>query len=119
MSTRQFRALRLSLALLLTSAPGAWAQVPADIAKQMRDAGPIDDALGTAKMYRPLQPGRDPNVQTTRDVSHRPHPRLLLDVSTSVNAGAPTRPVLIFVADGGGSRQMRGPDAEPFFDNML
>lgn len=107
------------VALVLAAAPDAQAQVPPDIAKQMRDAGPIDDAMGTAKMYRPLQPGRDINITTTRDVSYGPHPRLLLDVATSVNAGAPTRPVLIFVAGGGGNRAMRGPDGEPFFDNML
>ena len=119
MNTHVWRALGVSLALALICAASAQAQVPPDVAKQMRDAGPIDDALGTAKMYRPLQPGPDLNIRSSRDVSYGPHPRLLLDVSTSVNQAAPTRPVLIFVAGGGGARSMRGPDGEPFFDNML
>jgi acetyl esterase/lipase len=134
------------LTIALTAGATLPAQVPPDIAAQLRRLGPVVDPASTAAIYRPLQtnpPYRD--VTVTRDVSYGPDPRQIMDifmpampvalplpVAPAVSAAptvpaalAPTppiaasRPVLIFVSGGAGNKIEPVPDGDAFYDNIM
>lgn len=120
MKTHSWRVPGVSLAVALIWMASVQAQVPADIAKQVREIGPVVDPPGTAKIYRPLQP-RQPyaGVTVVRDVSYGWNPRHVLDVFAPATEGGPARPVLIYVAGGGGNKIEQVPDGDAFYDNIM
>ena len=110
-----FAALATGLAL---SAAVVQAQVPPDIAAQLREIGPKID-IKVAQIYAPLQP-KPPYAGMTfvRDVTYGPDPLQKLDVFTPDGAGG-KRPVLIFVHGGGFVRGDKAPAGSPFNDNVM
>lgn len=121
--TRQksiWRVLAAGLAIAVL-APAAQAQVPADISTRLREIGQVVDPPGTALLYRPLQP-RQPyaGVTVRRDQSYGYHERHILDVFEPAGEATGTpRPVLIYVAGGGGNKIEQVPDGDAFYDNVM
>ena len=99
-------------------AGAAAAQVPPEIAAQLRQFGPVVD-LRVGGLYAPLQP-KPPyaGVDVARDIAYGPDPLQKLDlwVPTAKAAG---RPVLVFVHGGGFVRGDKAPPGSPFNDNMM
>jgi acetyl esterase/lipase len=97
----------------------AQAQVPPDIAAQLRAIGTGVCVPETAKIYGPLQPKAPyPGVTVVPDISYAPDPRTIMDVFAPEKGGG-NRPVLIFVSGGGGNKKVGGPDGEAFYDNIM
>jgi len=97
----------------------AQAQVPPDIAAQLRAIGTGVCVPETAKIYRPLQPKAPyPGVTVARDISYAPDPRAIMDVFAPEKGGG-DRPVLIFVSGGAGDKIVSGPDGDAFYDNIM
>src|SRR5262249_41066183 len=106
-------------AAVLTAATIAQAQVPPDIAAQLRQIGRGVCVPETAKIYRPLQPKAPyPGVTVMRDISYAPDPRTIMDVFAP-EKGDGSRPVLIYVSGGGGDKVVSGPDGDAFYDNIM
>lgn len=106
-----------ALAALFASA--ATAQMPADIAAQVKAIGAVVNPPKTAPIYAPFHP-KEPyeNVKVTRDVKYGPDARNLLDVFTPENASGPL-PVFVFVHGGafvGGNKRTGD---SPFYDNFM
>ena len=103
---------------IIAAASGAHAQVPPDIAAQLRQIGTGVCVPETAKIYAPLQPKAPAGVTIVRDISYAPDPRTLMDVFAP-EKGGDNRPVLVYVSGGGGDKRVNGPDGEPFYDNIM
>jgi hypothetical protein len=121
----------------LLEASTALAQVPPEIAAGLKKIGQIVDPACTAKLYRPLMPKNDyntywpasaaapvfkgqlyPGITVTRDQSFGPHPKDLLDIFVA-DAGGANRPVLIYVAGGGGNKiEQQVREGNAFYDNI-
>ncbi|MGE3245468.1 MAG: alpha/beta hydrolase [Beijerinckiaceae bacterium] len=103
---------------LLPFAAPANAQVPPDLAEQLRKIGRVIAPPPTAKIYAPLHPKQPyAGVDARRDIKYGPDARHLLDiVTTGPTAGAP-KPVLIFVHGGGFVRGDRI-TIPPFYSNV-
>ena len=119
------------------AASTASAQVPAEIAAGLKKIGQIVDPACTAKLYRPLMPKNDyntywpagasapvfkgqlyPGITVTRDQSFGSHPKDLLDIFVA-DAGGASRPVLIYVAGGGGNKiEQQVREGNAFYDNI-
>src|SRR5688572_31871619 len=87
------------LTIALTAAATILAQMPADIAAQLRQIGPVVDAARTAAIYRPLQskaPYR--GVTVTRDLSYGADARQIMDIFAPAAAVAVPAPVAPAVA---------------------
>lgn len=101
----------------------AMAQVPADLAKQIRAIGRTVDTLKTGALYSPLQPPLPASVKATRDLKFGPDPRQSLDVVSPATATAPSRPVFMFVHGGGYVRGDKTLDEtgkpSAFYDNVM
>jgi triacylglycerol lipase len=101
----------------------ASAQVPPEIAAQIKAMGRVVDPPATAKIYAPLQK-KEPyaGVKVVRDVHYGPGPKDTLDVFTP-QAAASGRPVMIFVHGGafiGGDKNLDGQGKpSPFYDNLM
>ena len=101
----------------------ASAQVPPDIAAQIKAIGRKVDPEATAKIYAPLQK-KEPyaGVKVVRDIHYGPGPKDTLDVFTP-QAGATGRPVLLFIHGGafvGGDKNLDGQGKpSPFYDNLM
>ncbi len=106
------------LAMLMSAATAAHAQVPPQIAKQLVAIGRGVCPPETAPLYLPLH-SRPPyrGVSIARDMSTGPDPKNVVDVFTSEQRGGP-RPVLIYVPGGPGNRHLDVPDNEVFYDNV-
>ena len=106
------------LAMLMSAATAAYAQVPPKIAKQLVAIGRGVCTAETAPLYLPLHP-RPPyrGVSIARDVSTGPDPRNVVDVFTSEQNGG-SRPVLIYVPGGPGNRHLDVPNNDVFYDNV-
>src|SRR5439155_18356266 len=105
------RALSIGIVIALTTTM-AQAQVPPDIAAQLRQIGTGVCVPETAKIYRPLQPTVPyPGVTVVRDISYAPDPRTVMDVFAPEKGGG-SRPVLIYVSGGGGDKKVSGPDGD-------
>src|SRR5918994_374886 len=78
----------------LTAAATILAQMPPDIAAQLRQIGPVVDPAGTAGIYRPLQPKAPYHgVTVTRDLSYGADARQIMDIFVPAAAvAAPARP---------------------------
>ena len=97
----------------------ALAEVPPDMASQLKDLGRVVNPAATAKIYRPLQPKAPyPGVKVARDVSFGPDPKNVVDVF-SPEKGRGGRPVLIYVAGGAGNKIEQVPDGDAFYDNIM
>src|SRR5499427_2761932 len=97
----------------------ALAQVPPEIAAQLRQIGTGVCVPETAKLYRPLQPKAPyPGVTVVRDISYAQDPRTIMDVFAAEKGGG-NRPVLIYVSGGGGDKIVSGPDGDAFYDNIM
>src|SRR5687768_4507034 len=128
------------LTIALTAAATTLAQMPQDIAAQLRQIGPVVDPAGTAAIYRPLQP-RAPyrGVTVTRDLSYGADARQIMDIfvpAAAVAAPPPVapavavppavpppiavpRPVLIFVSGGAGNKVEPVASGDAFYDNVM
>ena len=97
----------------------AQAQVPPDIAAQLRAIGTGVCVPETAKIYKPLQQKAPySGVTVVRDISYGPDPRTIMDVFAPEKGGG-NRPVLIFVSGGQGNKIEGPPDGDAFYDNIM
>src|SRR5215510_8054316 len=105
--------------VITIAAATAFAQVPPEMAAQLRQIGTGVCVPETAKIYAPLQQ-HEPyaGVTVVRDISYAPDPRTIMDVFAPEKGGG-NRPVLIYVSGGGGDKQVTGPDGGPFYDNIM
>ena len=95
------------------------AQVPPDIAAQLRTIGNGVCVPETAKIYKPLQQKAPyPGVNVVRDISYGPDSRMVMDVFGPEKGGG-NRPVLIFVSGGQGNKLEGPPDGDAFYDNIM
>ena len=93
--------------------------VPANIAAELAQIGPVVAPPPTEKLYAPLAE-REPyaGVQVRRDVRYGTDARHLLDVFTPDKAQA-GQPVLVFVHGGAFMRGERRTGDSPFYDNIM
>jgi triacylglycerol lipase len=115
-----FSARTLSGGIVIAiAAAAAPAQVPPEIAAQLRQIGTGVCVPETAKIYAPLQ-RHEPysGVTVVRDISYAPDPRTIMDVFAPEKGGG-NRPVLIYVSGGGGDKRVSGPDGDAFYDNIM
>src|SRR5271169_1383233 len=114
------RSITKFLAGVVLAAMGiAHAEVPPDIAAQLREIGRGVCVPETAKIYRPLQPNLPyPGVSIARDLSFGPDPKNVLDVFSAEKGGG-SRPVLIYVSGGAGNKLQGGPNGDVFYDNIM
>ncbi|MBI4264388.1 MAG: carboxylesterase family protein [Acidobacteria bacterium] len=106
------------MALILLSSPAS-AQVPPEVAQQLREIGPVVDPPRTALIYRPLQSRDMTGVKVVRDQRYGWHERHVLDVFAPADEAGVPRPVLIYVAGGGGNKIEQVPSGEAFYDNIM
>ena len=107
----------VAIALMATS--GARAQVPTDVAAQLRQVGTGVCVPETAKLYKPLQPpAPSTGVTVMRDITYAQDPRTIMDVFAP-EKGSGGRPVLVYVSGGAGDKKVNGPDGDPFYDNIM
>jgi triacylglycerol lipase len=100
------------------AAPAAHAQVPPDVAAQLRQIGTGVCVPETAKLYKPLQPMPPAGVTVMRDIPYEQDTRTVMDVFAPEKGGG-SRPVLVYVSGGGGDKKVNGPDGDPFYDNIM
>lgn len=108
-------------AISLLIAGPAVAQVPPDIAVQIRKIGQVVDAVNTGKLYAPMFKDMKEayaNVKVERDIAYGPDPLNKLDVFTPA-AGAGGRLVVIFAHGGGFERGDKHQKGSPFNDNLM
>jgi triacylglycerol lipase len=122
-SDPKIRAALFSIATIagniFVCAPAANAQVPADMAAQLRAIGNGVCVPETAKIYKPLQAKAPyPGVTIVRDISYGADPRMIMDVFAPEKGGG-NRPVLIFVSGGQGNKIEGPPDGDVFYDNIM
>jgi hypothetical protein len=105
--------------VIAVAAVTAAAQVPADIAAQLRQIGTGVCVPETAKIYAPLQQ-HEPykGVTVVRDIPYASDPRTIMDVFAPEKGGG-NRPVLIYVSGGGGDKRVSGADGDAFYDNIM
>jgi len=114
-----WRAMGLVLALVFIASATAQAQMPPDIAAQLRAIGNGVCVPETAKIYKPLQQKAPyPGVTVVRDIPFAPDPRTIMDVFAPEKGGG-NRPVLIFVSGGQGNKIEGPPDGDAFYDNIM
>jgi len=112
------RVIGLGIVTVNTAAVVA-AQVPPDIAAQLRQIGTGVCVPETAKIYAPLQQHAPyAGVMVVRDIPYAEDPRTIMDVFTPEKGGG-NRPVLIYVSGGGGDKRVSGPDGDAFYDNIM
>jgi hypothetical protein len=116
------RSLRIlaTLAASALSAATLQAQVPADVAAQLRALGTGVCVPETAKIYKPLLQQKAPysGVTIVRDISYFNDARTVMDVFAP-ETGSDKRPVLIFVSGGAGNKLEAPPDGDVFYDNVM
>ena len=95
------------------------AQVPPDIAAQLRMIGNGVCVPETAKIYKPLQQKAPySGVTVVRDIPYGPDARTIMDVFAPEKGGG-NRPVLVFVSGGQGNKLEAAPDGDVFYDNIM
>ena len=99
------------------------AQVPADLAKQIRAIGRTVDTLKTGALYAPLHAPLPASMRVSRDVKFGPDAKQSLDVVGPAAIVGTSRPVLLFVHGGGYVRGDKTLDetGKPsrFYDNVM
>ena len=109
--------LLAGFALIVTAA--AYAEVPSDIAAELRQIGRGVCVPETARIYRPLHGNPPyPGVSILRDQSFGPDPKNVLDVFSAEKGGG-SRPVLIYVSGGAGNKIQGGENGDVFYDNIM
>ena len=112
------RAANIGILIGIVAATAA-AQVPPEIAAQLRQIGTGVCVPETAKIYAPLQQHAPyAGVTVVRDISYAQDPRTIMDVFAPEKGGG-NRPVLIYVSGGGGDKKVNGPDGDAFYDNIM
>jgi len=105
--------------VIVNVAAAAAAQVPSDIAAQLRQIGTGVCVPETAKVYAPLQQHAPyAGVTVVRDIPYAQDPRTIMDVFAP-EKGDGNRPVLIYVSGGAGDKRVSGPDGDAFYDNIM
>jgi hypothetical protein len=113
------RAIGIVIGIVLMWSTTAGAQVPEDIASELRALGTGVCVPETAVLYRPLhQSAPYPGITVVRDIPYIDDERTLMDVFAP-EEGDDNRPVLIFVSGGGGDNRVTGPDGDAFYDNIM
>jgi len=114
-----------TLTLLLALGLGSQVQaqeypgMPANIAAELRDIGPLIEGQRTAALYAPYFSADDyANRKISRDVHYGPHERHVLDIFTNSAEGA-NKPVVIFVHGGGFRGGSKSAEGSPFYDNLM
>jgi len=108
-----------AFAIVCIIVSSANAQVPPDIAAQLRQIGTGVCVPETAKLYKPLQQMQPyTGVTVKRDISYADDPRTIMDVFAPEKGGG-GRPVLVYVSGGAGDKKAGGPDGDPFYDNIM
>jgi triacylglycerol lipase len=105
---------------LLGACAGApQAQMPPEIAAQVKTMGPVINPPKTAAIYAPLQL-QEPyaGVRVVRDLKYGPDPRHALDVFVPDRAIS-NAPVLVFVHGGGFVAGNKRAPGSPFYDNIM
>lgn len=93
--------------------------MPEEIARALREIGPVIAPAETAALYAPLHANASlDGVTVTRDARYGTHERHVLDVFTAAPAGS-GRPVLVFVHGGGFTRGAKSAPGSPFYDNVM
>ncbi|HEX5280377.1 MAG TPA: alpha/beta hydrolase [Micropepsaceae bacterium] len=113
--------LIFAAAISLMIAGPAVAQVPPDIAAQIRKIGQIVDVPNTTKLYAPMFKDIKEayaSVKVERDIAYGPDPLNKLDVFTPTT-GAAGRTVVIFAHGGGFERGDKVQKGAPFNDNLM
>src|SRR5215831_2965632 len=107
------------LVIILIAAPAVHAQVPPDVAAQLRQIGTGVCVPETAKLYKPLQQMPPyTGVTVKRDIPYADDTRTIMDVFAPEKGGG-GRPVLVYVSGGAGDKKAGGPDGDPFYDNIM
>jgi len=107
------------VAIVFVASPVVHAQVPPDIAAQLRQIGTGVCVPETAKLYKPLQQMPPyTGVTIMRDIPYAQDTRTVMDVFAP-ETGDGSRPVLVYVSGGGGDKKVNGPDGDPFYDNIM
>src|SRR2546427_499587 len=97
------RAIGVIIVIAFIASVTAQAQVPPDIAAQLRAIGTGVCVPETAKIYKPLQQKAPyAGVTVVRDIPFGPDPRTIMDVFGPEKGGG-NRPVLVFVSGGQGN----------------
>jgi len=113
--------LLLVLGALAVTAGRSDAQVPDDLAEQIRSIGRVIDPKATSQLFASRVVDKEPyaGIDVERDVHYGPAHRNLLDVFRPRDKSASALPVLVFVHGGGfvaGNR--RTSPTSPFYDNI-
>src|SRR6266478_4629200 len=113
------RAIGVIFAIAVIGTATVQAQVPPEMAAQLRAIGNGVCVPETAKIYKPLQQ-KPPytGVTVVRDISYGPDPRTIMDVFAPEKGGG-NRPVLVFVSGGAGNKIEPPPDGDAFYDNIM
>jgi triacylglycerol lipase len=120
--------MRLGFTTLLAAAAAGLAlpvaaQVPAELAAQIRGIGRTVDTLKTGALYAPLQEPLPASMRATRDLKFGTDPKQTLDVVAPATASGSARPVFLFVHGGGYVRGDKTLDetGKPsiFYDNIM
>src|SRR5215468_628772 len=118
-NTDKWFATAAIVASVLIASPVVHAQVPPDIAAQLRQIGTGVCVPETAKLYKPLQQMQPyTGVTVKRDIPYADDPRTIMDVFAPEKGGG-GRPVLVYVSGGAGDKKAGGPDGDPFYDNIM
>jgi len=113
--------LLLVVAALASTGGRSNAQMPDDVAQQIRSMGRVIDPKATGLLLAPRVVDQEPyvDIEVERDVHYGRAERNLLDVFTPRNKSPSALPVLVFVHGGGfvaGNR--RTSPTSPFYDNI-
>ena len=99
------------------------AQVPAELAAQIRGIGRTVDTLKTGALYAPLQEPLPATMRATRDLKFGTDAKQTLDVVAPAALSGTPRPVFLFVHGGGYVRGDKTLDetgkASIFYDNLM
>ena len=116
------RILAATAISLITAFETCLAQVPPQLAEEIRKIGPILDLPGTTKLYAPLfadQKEPYPNVTVARDIAYGPDPLNKIDLFTSGATKPADKRVVIFFHGGGLERGDKTRPGTPFSDNLM
>jgi triacylglycerol lipase len=116
------RILAATAISLTTAFEMSLAQVPPQLAEEIRKIGPILDVPGTTKLYAPLfadQKEPYPNATVARDITYGPDPLNKIDLFTSGATTPADKTVVIFFHGGGLERGDKTRPGTPFSDNIM
>ena len=107
---------------LLFGVAAAQAQLNPEIAEKLKSIGRVVNPVATAPLYMPRMLEKEPyaGVVVKRDIKYGDNERHVLDVFSLEAASPAPKPVFLFVHGGAFvAGNKRGPNASPFYDNMM